>query len=75
MPDEKLGERMCAYVVPAPDQTVTLEDLTGLLAQKGVARYKYPERLETCEQIPRNPVGKVLKKQLRKDIQSRMEKS
>ncbi|MCF8026166.1 MAG: acyl--CoA ligase, partial [Desulfobacteraceae bacterium] len=74
MPDEKLGERMCAYVVPAPDQTVTLEDLTGLLSEKGVARYKYPERLETCEQIPRNPVGKVLKKQLRKDIQSRMEK-
>lgn len=74
MPDEKLGERMCAYVVPAPDQSVTLEDLTGLLSEKGVARYKYPERLVVSEQIPRNPVGKVLKKELRKDLLSRLEK-
>lgn len=74
MPDEKLGERMCAYVLPAPDQSVTLEDLKGLLTEKGVARYKHPERLEVCDQIPRNPVGKVLKKQLRQDLLSRLEK-
>jgi len=74
MPDEKLGERMCVYVVPVPDQTVTLEDLTGLLTKEGVARYKHPEHLEICSQIPRNPVGKILKKELRKQIQTKLEK-
>lgn len=74
MPDEKLGERMCVYVVPAPEQTVTLEDLTGLLTEEGVARYKHPEHLEICSQIPRNPVGKILKKELRKQIQAKLEK-
>lgn len=73
MPDEKLGERMCAYVVPAPGQGVTLEDLTDLLEQKGVARYKHPERLEIIETIPRNPVGKILKKELRRDIQAKLQ--
>ncbi|BBO69753.1 2,3-dihydroxybenzoate-AMP ligase [Desulfosarcina alkanivorans] len=74
MPDEKLGERMCAYVVPVPGQTVTFDELVCLLNEKGVARYKHPERLEYLEQIPRNPVGKILKKQLRKDLLSRMQK-
>lgn len=74
MPDEKLGERMCAYVVPSPGQDVTLEELTGLLNEKGIARYKHPEKLEVCEQIPRNPVGKILKKELRRELLAKLEK-
>ena len=62
MPDEKLGERMCAYVTPVPGDTVSLEDLCDHLASVGVAKYKYPERIEIIEAIPRNPVGKILKK-------------
>jgi acyl-CoA synthetase (AMP-forming)/AMP-acid ligase II len=73
MPDEKLGERMCAYVVAAPGQDITIEELNSLLTEKGVARYKHPERLEVCDQIPRNPVGKILKKDLRKDLLSKLE--
>ncbi|MFH0998532.1 MAG: class I adenylate-forming enzyme family protein [Pseudomonadota bacterium] len=69
MLDEKLGERMCAYIVPMKSKTVTLEDLTILLTEKGVAKYKHPERIEIVEAIPRNPVGKILKKVLRADIQ------
>ncbi len=72
MPDEKLGERMCAYIVTKTDDTVELKDLAELLEAKGVARYKHPERIETIDLIPRNPVGKILKKELRNDIQAKL---
>ena len=72
MPDDKLGERMCAYVTPVPGDTVSLEDLCDHLASVGVAKYKYPERIEIIEAIPRNPVGKILKKNLRADLQTRL---
>jgi acyl-CoA synthetase (AMP-forming)/AMP-acid ligase II len=57
-----------AYVVPAGEQTVTLEDIINLLDEKGVAKYKHPERLEMIASLPRNPVGKILNKELRQDI-------
>ncbi len=72
MPDEKLGEKMCVYVVPVDSNEVTLESIIALLTEKGVARYKHPERVEVIDQIPRNPVGKILKKELRKDILKRL---
>jgi non-ribosomal peptide synthetase component E (peptide arylation enzyme) len=37
-----------------------------------VATYKLPERLEVVDVIPRNPVGKILKKELRQDIRKRL---
>ncbi len=72
MPDENLGERTCVYVVPKPGQTVTLESLTAFMREQGVATYKLPERLEVVEVIPRNPVGKILKKELRRDIREKI---
>ncbi|MCP3941462.1 MAG: acyl--CoA ligase [Desulfobacteraceae bacterium] len=72
MPDEKLGEKMCVYAVPAPDKQLDLDDLTCFLEEKKVARYKHPERLEIVDAIPRNPVGKVLKKKLRQNILSKL---
>lgn len=72
MPDENLGERTCVYVVPKPGQTVTLESLTAYMREQGVATYKLPERLEVVEVIPRNPVGKILKKELRQDIRKKI---
>jgi len=72
MPDEVLGERTCVYVVPKPGETVTLEDVVAFMKDKGLAVYKIPERLEIIEAIPRNPVGKILKKVLREDIKKKM---
>ena len=72
MPDERLGERVCAYVVPVPGEQVLLSDLTALLNEKGVAKYKWPERIEIVDVIPRNPVGKILKNILREDIRRKM---
>jgi acyl-CoA synthetase len=61
MPHPRLGETGCAVVVPEPGRTVTLEDLTAFLLDKGVARFKLPERLELWPSLPATPSGKIQK--------------
>jgi 2,3-dihydroxybenzoate-AMP ligase len=68
MPDPVLGERMCAFVIPRPGQTVTLADLTGYLASKELAKFKWPERLEVVPEFPLSPFGKVSKQELTRRI-------
>ncbi|MDI2125883.1 class I adenylate-forming enzyme family protein [Yinghuangia seranimata] len=66
VPDPVLGERACAVVVPAPGaDPPDLAGLVGYLREIGIATYKLPERLETVDALPRNPVGKVAKAELR----------
>ncbi len=72
VPDERLGERVGLYVVPKPGTTVTLEDIKKHMEESGVAVYKWPEVVVVVDEIPRNPVGKVLKSRLRKEIVERM---
>jgi acyl-CoA synthetase (AMP-forming)/AMP-acid ligase II len=68
VPDPVRGERACAYVVPTPGEKLTLEDLTSFLKKEKVAKFKWPERLELIEELPRTPVGKIEKDDLREDI-------
>ncbi|MFF2549647.1 class I adenylate-forming enzyme family protein [Nocardia sp. NPDC058058] len=67
-PDEILGEKCCAFVVPAPGATVTLDDLVAHLRSREVASFKLPERLELVAALPRNPVGKLLRRELRDQL-------
>jgi acyl-CoA synthetase (AMP-forming)/AMP-acid ligase II len=65
-PDDELGERMCVCIVPGPNRSVELASLVGyLLNEKKVAAFKLPERLLLLDILPRNPVGKLVKNQLR----------
>ena len=65
-PDERLGERMCAFVVLAPGaEAPTLTDVEAFLVADGLARIKVPERLEVIDAMPLNPTGKILKRVLR----------
>ncbi len=65
-PDQNLGERLAAFVVFRPGQTATLEEINRFLTtERQVAIYKQVERLETLDALPRNPLGKVLKRDLR----------
>jgi 2,3-dihydroxybenzoate-AMP ligase len=73
MPDPVLAERACAYVIPRDDATLTLGELTTFLAGRGVAKFKFPERLELVEAFPLTNVGKVSKKDLREDIARRLQ--
>ena len=68
MPDPRLGERACAFVVPRAGRALGLADLTGHLEGLGVAKFKWPEHLVCLEELPRTPVGKVDKKQLRRRV-------
>ena len=67
MPDPRLGERSCAYLV-ARDGQLSLDDLRAHLAGLGVAKFKWPERIEWIGELPRSNVGKVDKKALRERI-------
>jgi acyl-CoA synthetase len=68
MPHPRLGETGCAVVVPEPGQTVTLADLTSFLIEKGVARFKLPERLEIWPSLPSTPSGKIQKFLIRQQL-------
>jgi acyl-CoA synthetase (AMP-forming)/AMP-acid ligase II len=71
VPDEIMGEKTCIFVVPKDKaQPPALEDIVGHLKQIGVAAYKLPERIEYLDAIPRNPVGKILKAELRKHLRT-----
>ncbi|MFA5183003.1 MAG: class I adenylate-forming enzyme family protein [Syntrophales bacterium] len=72
MPDEIIGERVCVYVVPRGEVSIDLEEIKAFMKEKGIAAYKIPERLEIIGAIPRNPVGKILKKVLREDIKKKL---
>jgi salicylate---CoA ligase len=64
-PDAELGERVCVFVVPEPGQQISLGAITAGLATAGVARFKWPERLEIVAELPVTKVGKLDKKALR----------
>jgi acyl-CoA synthetase (AMP-forming)/AMP-acid ligase II len=64
-PDERLGERVCIFVVPVPGETVTLEEIVEFMKARDVATFKLPERLVVVDAMPRSPIGKVLKRDLR----------
>jgi len=66
-PDERLGERGCAVVVP-DGEPPTLADLKTCLDQAGVARQFWPERLEITDAMPRTPSGKIKKYVLRRMV-------
>ena len=73
MPDERLGERSCAYVVlKAPHHSLSLEDVVAFFSRKRVAKYKYPEHIVVIKKLPRTASGKIQKFLLRKDIMRRL---
>ena len=52
MPDERLGERACAFIVLREKETLELQEFTRYLRDKGLATFKLPERLEILEALP-----------------------
>ncbi|QQE81132.1 AMP-binding protein [Alicyclobacillus sp. SO9] len=76
MPDNRLGERACLYIVvndkfPAP----ALDDVRRFLANQGMAKIYWPERLETISEMPRTASGKIQKYILRNDIVEKLSHS
>lgn len=67
-PDESLGERACAFVVPSGAEAPTLAELRAHLLTAGLAVQKSPERLEIVAALPRTASGKIQKFRLREGL-------
>jgi fatty-acyl-CoA synthase len=63
VPDPEFGQRMRAFVVPAPGAALT-EDGLKTYVHDNLARYKVPREIVFADQLPRNATGKVLKREL-----------
>lgn len=74
MPDPDLGERVCMYVVAARGAEVSLEEVRASMRTRGLAKYKWPERLELVDELLTTKVGKIDKRSLREDLAQRLAK-
>lgn len=72
MPDPRLGERACAYVVLKDGHNLTLDKAVAFLKDLGAGMLLLPERLEIVPELPKTAVGKIDKKALRKDIEEKV---
>ena len=69
-PDERLGERACAVVVPKPGQTIDLPGIVEYMKAQKVAIQYIPEKLIVREAMPSTPSGKIQKFKLREMLRN-----
>ncbi|GAA1340838.1 (2,3-dihydroxybenzoyl)adenylate synthase [Saccharothrix algeriensis] len=65
VPDQYLGERTCAYVVPAEGAAPTPAQLRRFVRDRGVAAFKVPDLVQVVAEFPVTGVGKTSKRELR----------
>ena len=68
MPDPRLGERICAFVILSDGDSLEIKDVQEWMTKAGVAKPKWPERIEAVDTFPMTPSGKVQKFRLREII-------
>ncbi|TAK53598.1 MAG: hypothetical protein EPO25_10155 [Gammaproteobacteria bacterium] len=71
MPDERLGERVCAYVVTHEGREVTLAEIGDFFRERKAMKYLHPEVLVRLEEMPMTPTGKIQKVALQQDAAGR----
>jgi len=62
LPDEMVGEIVCAVVVPGPNGPPMLRELKAFLGERGLARFKHPDRLVIVDELPLTAIGKIDKR-------------
>ncbi|MEN0140377.1 MAG: AMP-binding protein [Rhodococcus sp. (in: high G+C Gram-positive bacteria)] len=72
MPDPRLGEKTCAYLIARGGEDLPLIEIQEHLAKLGVAKFKWPERLEWVPSLPHTNVNKIDKKRLRAEIAAKL---
>jgi cyclohexanecarboxylate-CoA ligase len=65
MPDARLGERACAFILPKAGESISLDEVRDFLQAQGVAKQYWPERVELVTEMPVTPSGKIQKFKLR----------
>jgi 2,3-dihydroxybenzoate-AMP ligase len=71
VPDERLGERACAVVVTR-GEPLTMPEMQEHLEGQSLAKFKWPERIESVGELPRTALGKLDKKRMQRDLVARM---
>ncbi|NJP31839.1 long-chain-fatty-acid--CoA ligase [Micromonospora thermarum] len=66
-PDDKLGEEVVAVLSVKPDAEVTPDDLVAYCKER-LAAYKYPRQVRIVEELPKGPTGKLLKREIKKEL-------
>lgn len=72
MPDDVLGEKACAYLALRDGEAFDIVTMREFLAARGVAQFKWPERIELVRELPLTNVGKIRKTELRADIAAKI---
>ncbi|MGA7454828.1 MAG: hypothetical protein WBW73_27460 [Rhodoplanes sp.] len=72
LPDERLGERACAFIVLREGESLSFPELVAYLEQHKLARQYFPEFLEIIPQMPQTASGKIQKFQLRAMAKDRL---
>lgn len=76
MPDPEMGEKVCVYIVPEDfNNPPTLDEIRDFLNKLGVAKYKWPERLELINELPKSTLGKKRRAVLKEDLKKKIFKS
>lgn len=72
MPDPLMGEKCCVYVILKKNEILDLAEINTFLLDKKIAKFKLPERLEIVDSFPMTNIGKISKKELRVDIEKKL---
>ncbi len=72
VPDPDLGERMCACIILRSGSALSFDALKTFLAEKEIARFKLPERMELLTEFPLSTFGKVSKKDLVANVSAKL---
>jgi long-chain acyl-CoA synthetase len=65
LPDENTGERVCAYIVAASGSLTNAQVIEH--CEKSLARYKLPKSIVIVNELPKSPIGKILRRELRSE--------
>jgi non-ribosomal peptide synthetase component E (peptide arylation enzyme) len=74
MPCPVFGERVCAFVVPEGRKAPTVEDFAAFLAERNIAKFKWPERVELVDTMPLGPGGRLLRSVLCDNIAEKVKR-
>jgi acyl-CoA synthetase (AMP-forming)/AMP-acid ligase II len=70
MPHPRLGEGICAFIIPRPECQIDLKTVSAHICGLGLARQKCPERIILVSRLPKTPSGKVRKDVLRAEVRA-----
>jgi cyclohexanecarboxylate-CoA ligase len=73
MPDPRLQERACAFVIPKAGASLSLAEIVSYLDAQQLSRQKFPERLEIVSEFPMTASGKVQKYRLRQLVKEKID--